>query len=92
MALSLDEYRTKLISHILYAKSQNDVSRFVTAAIKALEQNKVNGHIIARFVDKIINDLDEFNGANKDAQHWSNIQEAKNLFNCIRQKMSITTH
>jgi len=87
MSLSLDEYRAKLISHILYAGSQNDVSRFINTAIRALEQNKVNGHIIARFVEKVISELDDFSPMNKDAQHWSNIKMAKILFNRIKNSM-----
>ena len=92
MALSLDEYRTKLINKILFSRSQDEVSRFIETAIKALEQNKINGHIISRFVDKTISELELFNPLNKDAQQWSNILMAKILFNRIRQKMSTVTH
>ena len=88
MSLSLNEYRTKLINHILYSKSQDEVNRYINAAIKALEQNKVNGHIINRFVDKILSELDEFSPMNNDAQHWSNIKMAKILFNRIKSKMN----
>jgi hypothetical protein len=87
MSLSLDEYRAKLINHILFASSQGEVNQFIEAAMKALEQNKINGHIIARFVDKIISDLDLFDPMKKDAQHWSNIKMAKILFNRIKPKM-----
>ena len=92
MALSLDEYRTKLINKILLSKSQDEVSRFIETAIKALEQNKINGHIISRFVDKIIGELELLSPLNKDAQQWSNIAIAKILFNRIRQKMGSTTY
>lgn len=81
MSLSLDQYRVKLINKILNAQSQEEVKRFIDAAIKALKDHKVNGHIISRFVDKINNDLVLFNPLNKDAQQWSNISMAKILFN-----------
>lgn len=91
MVLSLNEYRAKLMNKILFSKSQDEVTRFIDTAIKALEQNKINGHLISRFVDKIISELELFSPLNKDAQQWSNITIAKILFNRIRQKMSTTT-
>ncbi len=90
MSLSLDEYRTKLINKILNAGSQDEVKRFIDAAIKALEQNKVNGHIITRFIEKLISDIDAFNPMNKDAQQWSNIQMAGILLNRVKNKLNAT--
>jgi hypothetical protein len=91
MSLSLDQYRTKLINKILLANSQEEVKRFIDTAIKALEQKKVNGHIIERFVDKMISDLDLFNPMNKGAQVWSNIKMAGILFNRIKQQLKAPT-
>lgn len=88
MSLSLDEYRTKLMNHILYAKTQQEVTGFIDAAIKALEQNRVHRHIIVRFVDKILSELDEFSPMNKHAQHWSNIKIAMILFHRIRKDLN----
>lgn len=88
MSLTLNEYRTKLINHILYAKSQNEVTRFIDAAMKALKQNGVNGHIIARFVDKIISELEMFSPMDENAQHWSNIRIAKILFNRFKNQLN----
>lgn len=88
MSLSLDEYRIQLINHILYAESQEEVKRYIDAAINALEQNKTNGHIIVRFVHKMIAELDEFSPMNKDAQHWSNIRIASILFKRIKNKLN----
>jgi len=84
MAITLNEYTAKLINKILFATSQEEVEQFINADMKALEQNKVNGHIIARFLDKIIGELCLFNPMNKDAQQWSNITTAKVLFNRIK--------
>ena len=88
MSLSLDEYRTKIINYILHAKSNDEVSRFIDTAINSLEHNRVNGHIIVRFVDRIIGEFDEFNPMNEDAQHWSNIRVAKILFKRIKIKLN----
>ena len=84
MSLSLYECRTKLINKILFAASQEEVKRFIDAAIKALEQNKVNGHIISRFIEKMISDLELFNPMKKDAQQWSNIKMAKIYFHRLK--------
>lgn len=88
MSLSLDEYRTKLINKILFAASQEEVKRFIDAAIKALEQGKVNGHIISRFIEKIISDFELFNPMEKEAQQWSNIKFARILFNRIKKDLN----
>lgn len=85
--MSLDEYRTKLINKILFAASQEEVKRFIDAAIKALAQNKVNGHIISRFIGKIVSDLELFSPMKKEAQQWSNIKIALILFNRAKNKL-----
>jgi hypothetical protein len=88
MSLSLDEYRCKLINKIIFAGSQDEVKRFCDAAMKALEHHKVNGHIVGRFVDKMINELEQFNPMKKDAQQWSNIQMARIQFIRIKRQLS----
>jgi hypothetical protein len=86
MTLTLNEYTAKLINKILFAASQDEVKRFIDAAMLALEKNNINGHIIARFLEKIIGELDMFNPMDKNAKQWSNISTAKILFNRIKQK------
>ncbi len=88
MALQLNEYRTKLIDKILFARSQEEVKRYIDAALKALIQNQVNGHIIARFIEKILSELESFNPMNKDAQQWSNIKMAIILFTRLKTEYS----
>ncbi len=84
MSLSLDEYKVKLINKILFSTSQDEVKRFIDAAVNALHQNKVNGHIVARFVDKIISELALFCPVRKDSQQWSNIRMAKFMLQRIK--------
>lgn len=88
MSLSLNEFTAKLINNILFAASQEDVKRFTDAAMKALEQNKVNGHIRVRFVNRVIGKLELFNPVNKNAQQWSNIKIAGIFFNRIKQDLN----
>ncbi len=92
MSLSLDEYRCKLINKILCAGSQEEVKRFCDAAMKGLENHKVNGHIAVRFVEKMISELERFNPMDKDAQQWSNILMAKIQFNRIKHRISATAN
>ncbi len=86
MPTSLDEFRRVLVRNILKAGSQEEVTTLVSAAVTSLEENGVNGHIILRFADKTIDQLDEFNAMRKDASQWSNIHMAKILFNRIKNR------
>lgn len=88
MALTLNEYTAKLINKILFAASQAEVERYINSAMKAFEQDNVNGHITTRFLDKIIGELDLFSPMNKDAQQWSNITTARVLFNRCKHKFN----
>jgi hypothetical protein len=80
MTSLLDEYRYQLINKILFADSQEEVIRFCVGVVKDLEHHKLNGHIRARFLEKIISELEQFNPMDKDAQQWSNIKMAKIQF------------
>ena len=80
MDLSLTDYRSKLIAKIMMANSQEEVKRYIDAALKSLEHHKLHGHIISRFIDKMIAELEHFNPMDKDAQEWSNIHMAKIVF------------
>jgi len=92
MTQTIDDYRCKLINKVLFAGSQKEVRRFIDAAMKGLEEHKVNGHIVARFVDKVISDLEQFNPLDYDAQQWANIKMARILFNKIKHSIQSATH
>ncbi len=85
MSLTIDEYRCKLINKILFARSQYEVKRYIDTAMKNLRDHKVNGHIIARFIEKSNNHLLEFDPMNHDSQQWSNIKMARVKFHQTRQ-------
>ncbi|MEO8769652.1 MAG: hypothetical protein ABI402_06195 [Ferruginibacter sp.] len=89
MSLSLTEYQGKLISKIMCATSQEEVKRYIETAMKSLELYKLNGHIIHRFVDKIIYELELFSPINKNANQWSNIKMARVCFNKIKTKFEM---
>lgn len=87
MSLSLTDYRSKLIKKIMFSNSQEEVKRYINTAIKSLEQNNLNGHIVTRFVYKLTDELEMFSPMNKDAQQWSNIKMARICFNKLKQKL-----
>ncbi len=86
MSTSIDDYRCKLIDKILFAGSDDEVIRYADAAMKGLEQHKVNGHIVARFVTKMMGELENYCPMEEDARQWSNVKVARNYFNQIKQK------
>ena len=90
MPTSLDEFRRALVRNILKASSQEEVTALVSAAVTSLEENGVNGHIIRRFADKTMDQLDEFNAMRKDASQWSNIHMAKILFNRLKNRLILS--
>ena len=92
MPLPLNEYRCKLINTILLAGSQEEVARFCDIALKGLDHNNVFGHVTSGFVEKIINDLEQFNPMDKDAQQWSNIRMARIIFRRIKQGTNTPAH
>jgi len=92
MSLSITEYRCKLINKILFAQSQDEVRRYVDASMKGLREHKVNGHLIARFVEKTMQDLSEFTPMNHDDRQWSNIKMARILFNRLKPAVPENEH
>ena len=88
MSNTIDDYRCKLINKILFAQSQDEVKRFVEAAMKGLQAHNVNKHIIARFIEKMLQHLGEFNAMNQDAQQWSNIKMARIQFNQVKRSLN----
>ena len=91
MSLSLTEYRAKLIAKIMGAYSQDDVKRFVNAAMKSLEKHQLNEHIVRRFIDKMLDELASFSPMDEEAQQWSNINMARICFNQIKRKLDVAT-
>jgi hypothetical protein len=87
MSLPLDVYRTKLVNKILNACSGENAQRFAETALKTLERRKVNGYIIARFIDKVINQLELYNPLAIDACQWNNVLSAKQFLYKKREEL-----
>ena len=89
MSVSLDKFRAKLVIKILYAHSEEETERFVRAAVKAMEKRKVNGYIITRFIDRIINQLSTFNSLEANQSQWKNIIAAKYSLSRMKEVINI---
>jgi hypothetical protein len=77
MSLTLNAFRTKLLAKILNCRSQTEVKRFIEVAIKSMKRHLINGHIISRFVEKTMQELQQMSPMDHDAQQWSNINMAR---------------
>lgn len=77
MSLSIHDFRCKLITKIVFAASQDEVKRYIDTAMKALSDRKVNGHLVARFVEKTLKDLEGFSPADHGSPQWANIRIAR---------------
>ena len=88
MPATIDGYRCKLINKILFAASQDEVQRFIDAALRGLKEHKVHDHIINRFLDKTIASLEDFNAFDCSSNQWANIHMSKIVFNRIKSSFS----
>jgi len=86
MARTLDDYRRKLIDKILLAASPQDALRFSDTAIRSLNEHKVHGYIIVRFIDKTLHNLAEVTIQCVDEKQQGNIKMAMDHFRQIRKK------
>jgi len=55
---SLESFAVKLLEKIINAPSESAIERFIGVAVKALGNNKINGYIIQRFIDRVTYHLD----------------------------------
>jgi chorismate mutase len=81
---SLLVHKTKLLTEILSAGSQEDVKQLIDEAAELLKKNKLDNQVAYQLVSKIIKELDLFSPLKKNAQQWSNIKIAK--IQCLRVK------
>jgi hypothetical protein len=90
MAITLDKFRAKLIIRILYARSSEEAERFIKVAIRAMQKKNVNGHIITRFVDRVMNQLSIHESSNTNPIQWNNIMAAIFSLQRMRESMNIS--
>jgi hypothetical protein len=77
MIKTIDDFRHKLITKILFATSQDEVGRYCISSIRELETRQVYHQFIVRFLEKTITELANFSPRDQNSQQWSNIINAK---------------
>lgn len=77
----ITECRSKLITQILLANSQDEMQTFIYIAITELKKHKVQKYIIRRFIDKTMDNLNDYALSDNDSQQSANIKMSKNVFN-----------
>ncbi len=76
----MEAFRHKLIAKILFSSSHYEVKRYCNTAVKELERRHLHPHLVARFVEKTVNELNRFSPMHLNAQLWSNVGTAKVLY------------
>jgi hypothetical protein len=84
----LDEYKCKLVGKILLATSNEQIKRFLLTAIRSLEKNNVHGHIVNRFIDKAVLQLDELKNPEADIRTLMNIKFASSQLALLKRRRS----
>ena len=87
MALTLNECSRELVNKILLADSQVEVKHFIDTALMGLETPGMNGHFTIKFLDQVIEDLNEFSPMNYEAQQWANIKMARIILSKARRSL-----
>lgn len=76
-SICLEDYRCKLLSKIANSDTQQQVKRYLDAALKGLQTHRVNPHITLRFLHRVEQELNEFLPEDGDRMQWENIQAGK---------------
>ena len=86
MSETIIEYCCKLINKILFAESQYQVQIYIDAAVKGLKENKEHEYTLKTFIEKALDNLNEFNPFDCDTRQWANVQMGKIFLNRIKIK------
>ena len=57
MTQEQEEYRTNVVDEIALADSPEAVEVLVSTAMRTLKKNNVNGHLVVRNLDRILDEL-----------------------------------
>jgi hypothetical protein len=80
-------YRSKLINQILLANSQDEMQTFIYTAITELKKRKVQKYLIRRFIDKTMDNLNDYDLSDNNSQQSANIKMSKNVFNQFKSSI-----
>jgi hypothetical protein len=88
MASIAEQTRVRLINEILMADTTQEVTALIHAAVKSMEKKQA-GEFIGQFIEKSLNELENFNPMNKQAQQWSNIKTARIVFFRLQRQLNL---
>lgn len=84
--MTIDEYRVKLMDKIAKARSKREILKYVDTAIAAMHKKKVHGHIVARFIEKVLLQLDTV-GEDPDPIREQNFVVAKEIVVVLKKEL-----
>ncbi|MCG7855604.1 hypothetical protein [Flavihumibacter sp.] len=84
---NLNEYRCNLINKILLSRSEEEIRRYIDAALKSLQYHNVHGHITMRFIEKLLQELDRTHERALDPRECSNIRSAGEYVNLMKMTL-----
>ncbi len=82
---SLEVFAEKLLYKILHAPEEKVAHRYISAALRAMHNKKINGYIIQRFVDRMLLSLDGHIAAS--APEAANASHARKRLKKTRKKI-----
>jgi hypothetical protein len=82
---TLDDYRHKLVDKIIHANSLEEVKRYLLTALGSLNKHDVNEHLVSRFIDKSINQLNGLTLLNVDIKTKLNARYGKAQLEIIKR-------
>lgn len=88
MVTIAEETRARLINEILMSETPQEVTALINASVKKMEKKQAS-EFIAQFIEKSLNELDNFNPMNKQAQQWSNIKTARIVFFRLQHQLNL---
>lgn len=83
---NLDDYRHKLIEKIIQADSLEEIKWRLIGAVDDLKDHELNGHLIHRFIDKSINQLNGLSLLDADIKTGLNSKFAKTQLELIKRR------
>lgn len=84
-------YHLQLMNQILHASSQDEVQQQIDEVLKAIATEEEDALVSFYFVGKIITELEQYSPMKKNADQWSNIQNARVYLHRIRNGMIQTS-
>lgn len=78
--MTINAFKDKLVQKIAAASTDSEVSRYIHTAMRCLKRENVNGHLIARFVDKALMKLQQVNSQPIEHHNANSINHAISEF------------